>query len=87
MHPSCIDIGVRSCTVLGLLSHGIRTEIPSVCGEHRGDRVWYVEKMAGRKNLSCEVSILAVLAHDYDHGKLGQDGMWYGSDIKDVRQV
>jgi hypothetical protein len=51
MHPSCIDIGVRSCTVLGLLSHGIRTGIPSFCGEHWGDHIYYVEKMAGRTNL------------------------------------
>jgi hypothetical protein len=42
-HAPLVDsIGVRSCTVLGLLSHGILTGDPSDCGEHGSgmDDMW-----------------------------------------------
>jgi hypothetical protein len=50
--PRVSTLACVVCIALGLLSHGIRTGFPSVCGEHRGYQVYYVEKMAGRKNFS-----------------------------------
>jgi hypothetical protein len=87
MHPSCIDIGVRS-------SHSARSAKPRYT-DRNSFCLWGALGISsilcgedGWKNkISCEVSTLAALAPDYDLGMPEKDGICYGSDTKDVRQV